>query len=75
MATQTAFNYTSTRSIFTINVADKVEMNVEFLSPVFPKDLKRQSLVFSYLHITVRSIDGGQHQVQLYTDLSGGESK
>ncbi|KAF1812219.1 glutaminase GtaA [Eremomyces bilateralis CBS 781.70] len=70
LATQTAFEYTSTRSIFTFNVADKVEMKVEFLSPVYPDDPQRQSLVFSYLEVRVTSLDDAHHQVQLYTDVS-----
>lgn len=70
--TQTAFEYTSTKSIFTMNVADKVEMNITFLSPVTPKDLKRQSLVFSYLNVDVASLDGNSHDVQLYADISAG---
>ncbi|KAI1002759.1 Glutaminase A [Podosphaera aphanis] len=68
--TQTAFEYTSTKSIFTLNVGNKVEMKVTFLSPVTPDDLKRQSLVFSYLHVDVQSIDGAAHSVQLYADIS-----
>ncbi|KAK4863905.1 hypothetical protein LT330_010386 [Penicillium expansum] len=67
---QTAFEYTSTKSIFTMNVENKVEMNITFLSPVTPTDLKRQSLVFSYLNVEVSSIDGQKHKVQVYADIS-----
>ncbi|KAI1773444.1 glutaminase A [Hypoxylon cercidicola] len=67
---QTDFSYTSTRSIFIMNVADKVEMNITFLTPVTPTDLRRQSLVFSYLEVAVSSLDGDSHDVQLYTDVS-----
>ena len=70
--TQTAFSYTSTKSVFTLNVNNMVEMNVTFLSPLTPNDLKRQSLVFSYLDVVVRSTDGAQHNVQVYTDMSAG---
>ncbi|CZR55322.1 probable glutaminase GtaA [Phialocephala subalpina] len=68
--TQTAFSYTSTRSIFTMNVDGKVEMDITFLSPLTPDDQKRQSLVFSYMDVAVESMDGAAHDVQLYTDIS-----
>ena len=69
---QTAFEYTSTKSIFTLDVEDAVEMTVTFTSPIFPKDFRRQSLIFSYLNVTVQSKDGEQHDVQLYADITGG---
>ncbi|KAJ5530624.1 hypothetical protein N7527_004017 [Penicillium freii] len=67
---QTAFEYTSTKSIFTMNVENKVEMNITFLSPVTPTDLKRQSLVFSYLNVEVSSLDDQKHDIQVYADIS-----
>ena len=73
--TQTNFEYTTTRSVFTMNVAEKVEMNVTFLSPIYPDDQKRQSLVFTYLDVAVQSLDGNSHAVQLYADISGGISR
>ena len=69
---QTSFEYTSSRSTFIMNVAGKVSMNVTFLSPLTPKDLKRQSVTGSYLSVTVAAIDGASHSVQLYTDTSAG---
>lgn len=71
---QTAFEYTSTKSIFTMNIQDKVEMNITFMSPITPTDLKRQSLVFSYLNVDVSSLDGKGHNVQVYADISAGKS-
>ena len=73
MVTQTAFEYTSTRSIFTMNVGGKVEMNITFLSPITPSDPQRQSLIFTYLDVGVQSLDGAEHDVQIYTDISAGE--
>jgi hypothetical protein len=73
LATQTSFEYTSTKSIFTMNVVGKVGLKVTFLSPVQPHDLKRQSLIFSYLHVEVHSLDGKPHDVQLYSDVSAGK--
>lgn len=70
--TQTAFEYTSTRSVFTMNVNNMVEMNITFLSPLTPNDMKRQSLPFSYLDVAVSSIDGVSHNVQLYADITAG---
>ncbi|KAF2997083.1 hypothetical protein E8E13_002957 [Curvularia kusanoi] len=70
LANQTAYEYTATKSIFTFEIHDKVTMKVTFLSPITPQDLKRQSLVFSYMNIDVSSIDGEEHDVQIYTDIS-----
>ncbi|PWY92879.1 glutaminase GtaA [Aspergillus heteromorphus CBS 117.55] len=67
---QTSYEYTSTKSIFTMNVEDKVEMNITFLSPITPNDFKRQSLVFSYVDVEIGSLDGAAHDVQLYADIS-----
>ncbi|TVY48886.1 Glutaminase A [Lachnellula occidentalis] len=69
---QTSFEYTSQRSTFIMNVAGKVSMNVTFISPVAPKDLKRQSIIGSYLQVTVASTDGASHSVQLYADTTAG---
>lgn len=72
-ANQTGYEYTSTRSIFTIEVNNKVSLKVTFLSPLTPKDLRRQSLVFSYMNVDVSSLDGSGHDVQIYTDVSAGK--
>jgi uncharacterized protein (DUF608 family) len=69
---QTDFEYTSTRSIFTMNVDDKVQMKITFLSPVSPDDLLRSSLPYSYMDVEVKSLDSSSHRVQLYTDISAG---
>ena len=71
--TQTSFEYTSTRSTFIMSVGG-VEMNITFLSPIEPDDMRRQSLVFSYLDVVVQSEDGAAHEVQLYVDISAGRS-
>lgn len=75
LVTQDFFEYTSQRSTFIMNVAGKVTMNVTFLSPLTPKDLKRQSIIGTYLSVTVVSRDGANHDVQLYTDTSAGMSR
>lgn len=68
---QTSLEYSSTRSIFTFNVAGKVNLTVTFLSPVYPDDLGRQSLQFSYISAKAKSSDGASHSVQVYMDVSG----
>ncbi|KAF2149170.1 glutaminase GtaA [Myriangium duriaei CBS 260.36] len=67
---QTSFEYTATRSIFHQNVKGKINIVVTFLSPITPNDLKRASLVSSYMEVQVSSADGKAHQVELYTDIS-----
>ena len=69
---QISLEYTSTKSIFTFDVDGKVTMLVTFLSPVYPDDLARQSLQFSYISVKVKSADGAPHSVQVYMDVSGG---
>lgn len=70
--TQTSFEYTSSRSTFIMNVAGKVSMNVTFLSPVTPNDIRRQSIIGSYLSVKVAATDGGTHSVRLYADTTAG---
>lgn len=72
LVNQTAFTYTSTSSVFTMNVDGKVEMTIKFLSPITPNDYMRQSLVFSYMDVSVQSLDGAEHAVELYSDISAG---
>nr|OQO30009.1 hypothetical protein B0A51_01907 [Rachicladosporium sp. CCFEE 5018] len=67
---QTTFEYTSTRSTFTMDVLGQVQMKITFLSPVAPDDLLRSSLPYSYMEVDVQSVDGKQHDVQIYTDIS-----
>lgn len=70
--TQSSFEYTSTKSIFVLS-AGSVGLNVTFLSPVTPTDLMRQSIPGTYMNVEVYSLDGAEHNVQLYTDVSAGE--
>lgn len=56
-----------------MDVAGVVEMNITFLSSITPTDLMRQSLIFSYVDVSVTSTDGAAHDVQLYTDLTAGK--
>lgn len=70
---QTAFSYTSTQSIFQLDVAGTVDMTITFLSAVFPDDYMRQSFPISFMDVEVQSKDGAEHDVQVYTDISAGE--
>jgi len=72
--TQVGFEYTSTKSIFTMEVDNKVKMEIMFLSPIRPYDEKAQSLTSSYLEVTVESLDGLDHDFQLYSDISAGKT-
>ena len=74
LVTQDFFEYTSQRSTFIMNVAGKVTMNVTFLSPLTPTDLRRQSIIGTYLSVTLASRDGANHNVQVYADISAGKS-
>jgi hypothetical protein len=67
---QTGLDVTPTRSVFTAE-GGGAELTVEFLSPVEPGDLTRQSIPLSYVLISARSTDGGRHDVQVYADISG----
>ena len=67
---QTGLEVTPTRTVFTLE-GGGVGLTLEFLSPVEPGDLKRQSIPLSYVLISARSIDGKSHDVQVYVDISG----
>jgi len=40
--------------------------------PSKPGDWIKQSIPFSYIAFTAKSLDGSAHAVQLYTDVTGG---
>ncbi|KAF2718543.1 GTA glutaminase A [Polychaeton citri CBS 116435] len=67
---QTDFEYTSTKSIFTMDVGGVVGMTLTFLSPVTPDDLLRSSLPYTYLNVETWSKDGNNHDIQVYTDIT-----
>ncbi|KAI0299461.1 hypothetical protein B0F90DRAFT_1818200 [Multifurca ochricompacta] len=51
--------------------AGNMQVNLTFLNPIEPKDWVRQSIPFSYLAFTAKSLDGAAHAVQVYSDVSG----
>jgi len=67
---QRSLQLTATRSLFVLE-GGGVRLNLTFLSPVEPGDLKRQSIPMSYVTAEVRSVDGKAHDVALYFDISG----
>lgn len=69
---QTSLAYTATKSAFTQNVNGNVQIVANFISPITPDDYSRQSLISSYLEIQVSSLDGNDHTVELYTDVTAG---
>jgi hypothetical protein len=69
-ATQTSLDVTATRSIFTLT-AGGVELTAEWLSPIEPGDLKRESAPLTLLTVSVQATDGKGHDVQLYADITG----
>jgi hypothetical protein len=69
--TLTIIQITPTQTQFVITCG-KVNLNVTFLSPIEPNDFMRMSLPFSYLSVVAYPNDGQQHNVQIYSDLSGG---
>jgi hypothetical protein len=67
---QTLLEVTATRSRFHLH-GGGIALTAEFFSPVEPGDLRHQSIPMSYILLTVQSLDGKPHDVQLYADISG----
>ena len=67
---QTLLTLTATRSVFTLQ-SRGVQITLEYLSPIEPGDLQRQSIPMAWVLVTARSIDGASHDVSLYLDVSG----
>ena len=67
---QVSVNISATHSRFTMQQGG-VEVDLGFFSPIEPGDLRRQGVPLSYLTATARSIDGANHRVSLYFDISG----
>lgn len=69
-ATPLTVDYDSQYSNFTF-AAGPVQLTASFLSSVLPTDLCRTSIPLSYLSVSVKSMDGQPHSVQLYNDING----
>lgn len=58
-----------------MDVAGVVGMTITMTSPVLPDTILEMSLPYTYMDVQVYSIDGKDHEVQLYTDISAGMPK
>ncbi|KAI9434458.1 hypothetical protein H4582DRAFT_1818664 [Lactarius indigo] len=54
-----------------ISQAGPMQFNLTFLNPIEPGDWVKQSIPFSYMSLTAKSLDGAAHAVQVYSDISG----
>ncbi|KAH9021999.1 hypothetical protein EDB85DRAFT_2187724, partial [Lactarius pseudohatsudake] len=54
--------------------AGPMQVNFTFLNPIEPGDWVKQSIPFSYLAISAKSLDGAAHAVQVYSDVGGWNS-
>ncbi|GAA5820315.1 hypothetical protein JCM11251_005569 [Rhodosporidiobolus azoricus] len=70
--TNASIHHTAAATTFSLHPEPAtVELTATFLSPITPADLFRQSLPFSYLHLSVSSLDGQPHQVEVYSEING----
>ncbi len=67
---QSNLKVTATRSVYTMQ-GGGVQLTLEFLSPVEPGDVRRQSIPMAYVFASAQSLDGSAHDVSLYLDISG----
>ena len=61
---------TPTRTIV-VMTSPEIELRVEFMSPVFPEDMKLMARPVTYLTWQAKSRDGQHHDVTLYFDAAG----
>lgn len=67
---QTGVEVTPTRSTYVFTDAG-IELTLDFLSPVEPNDIAKQSMPVGYVTAHAKSADGSPHAVTLYFDMSG----
>jgi Predicted bile acid beta-glucosidase len=67
---QTGLEITPTQSRYTFE-GGGVRLKVTFLSPLLPDDLELVSRPATYLFFEASATDGKQHDVALYTDVTG----
>ncbi|KAI9513396.1 hypothetical protein F5148DRAFT_1006486 [Russula earlei] len=66
----TSVAVTPTQTVVTAQ-AGRMQVNLTFLNPIEPGDWVKQSIPFSYMAFSAKSIDGSAHTVQVYSDVSG----
>ena len=64
---ETTHRITPTRTIVTLQ-NPQIELQLSFLTPAFPDDMRIMSRPVTYLTWTVRSLDAAEHDVTLYFD-------
>lgn len=64
----TSADFTATHSTFTLT-ANQVEFVLDFFSPVPPHNYTRQSMPYSYLTVSARSLSSETPNVQVYSDI------
>ena len=67
---QTSLTVTPLKTIYTFE-DEKVELEIAFITPLLPDDLKLFSRPVSYMTYNIKSIDGNKHDVSVYVDVSG----
>jgi len=67
---QKSLEVTPTRTIYTFE-GGGIGVTVTFMSPLLPKELDVFARPVTYLTWDVKSLDGKEHEVQLYLDASG----
>ncbi len=61
---------TPTKTEYVLGAAG-VNLTIDFLSPVEPGDLERQSAPLGYITVSAAASDGGTHTASIYFDISG----
>lgn len=59
-----------TRTIYTFQAAG-IELKAAFMTPLLTDDLDIMSRSASYIEVSAKSIDGKEHQVEIYLDILG----
>ncbi|GAA5982719.1 hypothetical protein JCM5350_006225 [Sporobolomyces pararoseus] len=71
-AINSSFVHTTSESRFTFtDDPPTISIVANFISPITPADIFRQSIPFSYLELTVNTLDGQPHNVQVYSEVNG----
>lgn len=68
-ASQKSVDVQATQTIYTFECGD-VEMKLRFVAPHLPNDLELISSPFNYISYDIRSLDGKDHDIQVYFEAS-----
>ncbi len=67
---QISLEITPLKTIYTFR-DEKLELEVTFTSPLLPDDLKLLSRPITYISYKVNALDGKNHDISVYVDVSG----